>query len=504
MSIAFLTMEKISKTYGGIDALVDMNLQIDQGEVLGLIGENGAGKSTLMKILCGIENADAGKILLDGQEKFFENPHDAQRNGVAMIPQELLLVQELTVVQNLFLGREIKKTKFVLDKTRMKNETEKILQRLHSSHISADAIVGTLPKSDQQILAIARRMLQGGRIFIMDEPTTALTENEVQILFSIIQELKANGCPIIYISHRFEECLEICDRFTILRDGKLVTDISNSPDVTKQTLIQHMVGSEIPDEYPHTPTTRGSEVLRVENLSYTTFQGEIIKDINFSLHESEIVGITGLAGVGKTELGQTLMGLRKISDGMFFIKDKPVIIKSPVEAALNNIGYVSEDRRDEGLVLGMSSQHNMTLSCLNAVSRANVISFKKEHDLVSQYLSKLSMKEEYRNMDADNLSGGNQQKIVILRQILSDAEIIIFDEPTKGIDIKAKAEVAQVMGQLSAQKKSVLLLSSEPREVLGISDVIYVLTRKGMKGPFKRGGIDYGQLMNIEFEGSAL
>ncbi len=491
-------MEKISKSFGGIQALLNVDLCLHSGEVLGLVGENGAGKSTLMKILSGIVQADRGKIFLDGGETAIASPSDAQKMGIAMIPQELLLVPELSVAQNLFLGHELCNNGGLLNKKRMREKTEEILSSLDSAYIRADALVGELPKADQQIVAIARRLLQKGRIFIMDEPTAALTGKETETLFGIIRRISASGCSTIYISHRLEEDLEICDRFTVLRDGEVAQDFPNAPEVDTQTLVYHMVGSRIGDEFPHTAARRGNEVLRVNRLAFRTYQGALVKDVDFSLHKGEVVSITGLVGVGKTELGQTLMGLRKRIGGSLSLDGAQTVIQSPMDAVRHGIGYVSEDRRDEGLVLALESKYNMTLSCLRKISTASVLSSSREKRLVSKFMDRLSMKAQYLEMEAQQLSGGNQQKIVILRQIISDARIILLDEPTKGIDVGAKSEVSRIIGELSQEGKAILILSSEPREVLGISDVIYVLTTRGMQGPFMRGNLTYSQLMAIE------
>ena len=502
MENILLEMTGISKTFGSIKALESVDLNLKGGEVLGLIGENGAGKSTLMRILSGIENPDRGKIFIDGQEKRILKPGDAYMQGIGMIPQELILVPDMTVVENIFLGREIINRFGALSINDMALKAEALLTNLGSRHIHLDAKVGRLPKADQQLIAIARRILQGGKIFIMDEPTSALTEKETAALFEVIRKMCNSGASVIFISHRLEEVLEICDRIMILRDGRLVKTTETGDAVYKRQLIYYMVGSELKDEFPHFAVASGKEVLRVEDLAFTTNQGNIVKNINFSLHEGEVLGITGLVGAGKTELGQTLIGLKKANHGKVFVDNKETIIQSPVKAFEKGFGYVSEDRRGEGLVLGMESLFNMTLSSMDKVSKGLLISSRKEKQFGRKYIKKLSMKEENLMMEAQQLSGGNQQKVVIIRQMLNDARIVIFDEPTKGIDVIAKSEISKLISELSREKKAICLLSSEPREVLGISDRILVLTGHGMQGPFARGAIDYSQLMAIELEES--
>jgi ribose transport system ATP-binding protein len=497
-----LEMTGISKTFGGIKALESVDLYLKSGEVLGLIGENGAGKSTLMRILSGMENPDRGKTFIDGQEEQIPDPSHAYMLGIGMIPQDLILVPDMTVIENIFLGREIINRFGALNVNDMAVKCEALLANLGCRHIYLDAKVGRLPKPDQQVIAVARRILQGGKIFIMDEPTSALSEKETAALFELIRKMCNSGASVIFISHRLEEVLEICNRIMVLRNGHLVKITETGEAVDKRRLIYYMVGSKLKDEFPHFAVASGKEVLRVENLAFTTNQGNIVKNINFSVHEGEVLGITGLVGVGKTELGQTLIGLKKSNYGKIFIDKQETIIQSPVKAFEKGFGYVSEDRREEGLVLGLQCLFNMTLSSMDKVSKAFLISSQKEKQFGRKYIERLSMKEEFLMMEAQQLSGGNQQKVVIIRQILNDARIIIFDEPTKGIDVAAKSEISKLISELSREKKAICLLSSEPREVLGISDRILVLTAHGLQGPFARGTLDYSQLMAIELEES--
>lgn len=496
-----LKMEDIYKTFGGIEALRGVSIDLKSGETLGLVGENGAGKSTLMKILSGIEKPDSGsgKIIFENKEVKLVNPHYAQELGIAMIPQELLLVPQMTVVENIFLGREkISKLNF-LNKSKMIRKTIEIMKDLNCSHIQPEITVELLPKADQQMVAIARRMIQGGKIFIMDEPTAALTEKETGNLFKVIKKLCQTGLSVIFISHRLEEITEICDRISVMRDGRMITTLTKSDKMDKNTIVYHMIGGEIQDEFPKITVERGKEVFRADNISFRTNQGNLVESVSFAVHEGEIVGVTGLVGVGKTELGQAIMGLRKIILGNLLINDRNIKIQSPVDATKAGFGYVSEDRKAEGLVPAMESLYNMTISSLAKIAKNIVILPKKERALGGGVAKRLAMKDEYLDLESQQLSGGNQQKVVIIRQIIRDAKFIIFDEPTKGIDVAAKSEVSRLIGELSKERKAILLISSEPREVLGVSDIIYVLTRNGLEGPFPLGTLDYERLMAIEF-----
>jgi ribose transport system ATP-binding protein len=497
----FLVMKNISKTYGGIKALQKVELDLKSGEVLGLVGENGAGKSTLMKILCGIEapDPDGGEILLSGKEEKLASPHQAQRLGIAMIPQELMLVPNMSVTENIFLGREKTTRGRFLKKQEMAENTKVLLQRLRCDHIDPESTVSRLSKAEQQLVAIARRLLQGGKIFIMDEPTAALTEHETKNLFSIIKDLCESGHSVIFISHRLEEVLTISDRITVLKDGELVTTIMDVPNTKKEALILHMIGVEVKDEFPKLEVETGKEVLRVEQIAFATNQGIPVRDISFTVHEGEVVGITGLIGVGKTELGQTLIGTRNLLAGGIFLDNERIRVDSPIEAVRLGFGYVSEDRRGEGVVLQMPGLYNMTFSNIGKVSAGGFLLNKmKEIELGLGIAGRLGMRNEFLFMDAWQLSGGNQQKLVVIRQIFSESRLVIFDEPTKGIDVAAKSEIARIISELSKDRKAIVILSSEPHEVLGISDTIFILTRKGMQGPFARGTLDYEKLMSVE------
>ncbi len=494
----FVSVKNISKNYAGTQALKSVDFAIGTGEILGLIGENGAGKSTLMKLICGIETPSSGDISVQGMPVELATPQAAQAQGIAMIPQEVLLVDDLTVTENIFLGHEEVGRFGRLDKRAMRARTQEILHALNSDTIDPDQTTGHLPKGAQQMVAIARRAMQGGEVFVMDEPTASFTTSETQSLFGLMKRLKADGKSTVFISHRLEEMLEICDRIVVLRDGENAGDFICDASLTKDKLVSAMVGSAVVDEFARKSSPRGEVMLETRDLVVTTFQGRPTHPISFAAHKGEVVGITGLAGVGKTELAHGLCGLRATS-GDIRVKDRTVVLKSPVDALKHHIGLVSEDRRAEGLVLQLPALANMTLTSLSKLSRLLRINKSAERNLGLSMQERLNMKPEYLPREANYLSGGNQQKVVIIRQICGAAEVLLLDEPTKGIDIGAKAEVYRLIGDLVAEGKSAVLFSSEPAEILGVCDTIYVLADHGFLGPFAKGELDYAALMALQF-----
>ena len=499
MTNSILKATGISKSYAGTQALLGVDFHIEAGEVVGLIGENGAGKSTLMKILCGLESFDEGRVELHGDAVRFESPQEAQAAGVAMIPQEVLLVDALTVTENMFLGHELKSAWGGLQKQAMKDRTRAVLAQLGCAHVDPDQHTGFLPKGSQQLVAIARRLIQGGEVFVLDEPTASLTTSEVERFFEVVKRLKENGKPSVFISHRLEEMLEICDRIVVLRDGKLVGNFPNDGTLDKERLVQAMVGTNVVDEFSRDVSGKGHVLIETEGISVMTFQGRRTPPISLKAHSGQVIGITGLAGVGKTELAQALAGLRSVQSGQLKLRGQPVILNSPVDARRHKIGMVSEDRRNEGLVLQMAALSNMTFTCLSALSRFLRIDRLAESQLGHSMLDRLLMKPEFLGREANLLSGGNQQKVVIIRQICGEAELLLLDEPTKGIDIGAKAEVSRLIGQLVKEGKSAILFSSEPREILGLCDEIHILTADAHLGPFPRDKLDYASLMALQF-----
>jgi len=471
-----LKMDKISKRFPGVQALDDVDFYLKQGEVHALLGENGAGKSTLMNVLNGIHKRDTGTIKFQDQEVVFNNPSEAQKAGLAIIHQELELIPYLTVAENIFLGREPKKGVFVDYKT-LNQMAVDILDKL-GVKINPKATLNTLNIGSQQMVEIAKAVSQNAEILVMDEPTSSLTQQEIDILFNLINRLKKQGISIIYISHRLEEVFEICDRVTVLRDGK-----NAGQSVVSQTkrseLIKMMVGREIGERFPTLDKNIGEELLKVENLKVP---GKIEK-VNFTLHRGEVIGIAGLMGAGRTELAKSLFGVFKPTEGQITYKGEKLELTSPKEAIQKGIYYLSEDRKGEGLVTILSVQDNITLSILREILNLKIfINSQTEKETALKYIKDLNIKTPSEKQLVKNLSGGNQQKVVVSKVLSTNPEIIIMDDPTRGIDVGAKQEIYEIIKDLTKEKVGIILISSELPEVINMSHQIIVLHEKTMKG----------------------
>lgn len=466
-----LKISNISKKFGNAVVLDNVSLELHKGHVLALVGENGAGKSTLMKILCGIYKRDSGKIYLNGNEIEIENIKDAEKYGISMIHQELNLIPSLSVYENMFLGREYTRKFRKIDWQRIKLESKNKLDEL-GMNINVNKVVRELSIGEQQMVEIARCLLMDSNILIMDEPTAALTEVESKKLFEVINMLKEKGKSIIYISHRMDEIFETCDDYTVLRDGKLISN-GKIKDVTKDRLISMMVGRDIKDQFPREVINIEDEVLlKVQNL---TLKGKF-ENINFEVRKGEVVGFSGLIGSGRTEVAKSIFGFYKKDDGKVFVDNKEISVNCPEDAIKNGIIYLSEDRKNEGLVLKLNVKENMTISSLNYVSNhIGSIRKKDENLLVKQMAEKLNIKFQSINQNISDLSGGNQQKIAIAKCLLTKPKLIILDEPTRGIDVGAKNEVYKLINDLKKQGIGVILISSDLPEVLNISDRIIVM-----------------------------
>ncbi len=470
MKQPIVEMINISKSFPGVKAVDNVSLKIYGGEVLGLLGENGAGKSTLMKILFGAHQKDEGKILVNAKEVEIKNVKDSQRLGISGIYQELSVLPNLKVYENIFLGMELKKG-IHLDKKSMIDQSRKVLKSL-GVKIDPVSYLNQLSVGERQIVEIGKALLRNSKVLIMDEPTTALTPDEVEHLFKIVEHLKSNGIAIVYISHKMDEIFRICDRVMVLRDGKFVGE-KKINETTKDEIVSMMVGREISDYFPY-EKAKGSDVaLKVENLSC---KGKF-QDVSFELKKNEILGFFGLLGAGRTELAKGIFGAYGNTEGNLYIEGRKVEIRSPKDAIKNGIVYLSEDRKSEGLITKLSVIFNLSLSTLQNYEKpiTRRLDRKKELKDFQKMVEKLSIKVSSPEEPIKNLSGGNQQKILIAKWLLSNPKIMIIDEPTRGIDVGAKREIYSLLNNLKNSGKAIMLISSEMEELLGISDRIAVV-----------------------------
>lgn len=473
-----LEMEGITKSFPGVKALDGVNIKAYSGEVLALLGENGAGKSTLMKILSGVYKKDSGKILIEGEEVEPNNIKEAEKLGVSIIHQELSVLPNLSVGENIFLGNE-KFNKFSrrINKSILRERSKAFLEQI-GSKVDPDTLVRDVSVGEMQMIEIAKALTKNSKIIIMDEPTTALTEVETKKLFEVIGKLKKKGIAIIYISHRMEEIFTICDRVTVLRDGQYVGDAKTS-EVTNDDLIAMMVGRKLEEQFPYRKAKIGDIILRTENLQYKNK----VNSVSFEVKAGEILGVAGLMGSGRTELAKIIFGEYRKEAGEIYINGEKVKISSPQDGIKNGICYLSEDRKKEGLVLGMSVGENMTLS--NLVSYENSlkkIDKRKEREDIEEYIKKLSVKTPYPEQLMKNLSGGNQQKAILAKWIMLSPKVLIIDEPTKGIDVGAKKEIYEVLNELKASGKAIIMISSDLPEVMGVSDRIMIMHEGKVSG----------------------
>ena len=469
MNEVIVSMENICKTFPGVKALDHVNFELRSGEVMALLGENGAGKSTLMKVLSGVYTRDDGSLKIFGKEYGDLTPKQAQEVGVAIIHQELNMCRHLSVAENMFLGREIS-GRFALNNTKMEQEAKRILDDLKID-IDPKETVGELPVSKQQMVEIAKALSINAKILIMDEPTSSLTAREIEDLFRIIRKLKSEGKGIVYISHRLEELQHIVDRVTIMRDGQYITSM-NFGDVSMEQIISYMVGREIKEKFPRVECRKGKKVFEVKHLN----AGRMVRDINFTVYEGEIVGFAGLMGAGRTETTRAIFGVDPKESGEIYVDDKKVEIKCPMDAIRNGVVLAPEDRKKDGLCTKLSIRHNLTLPNLDIVcNKLGVENGRKEDALCEKAVADLKIKTPDVEVDSGNLSGGNQQKVVVGKWLARDSRVVIFDEPTRGIDVGAKVEIYNLMNELKKQGIAVMFVSSEMPEVMGIADRIIVM-----------------------------
>lgn len=467
----FIEMTNIDKSFSGNQVLKQVHFAVEHGEIHALMGENGAGKSTLVKVLTGIHQKDAGVVKVNGKETTFTNPKEAEEKGIIVIHQELNIIPHLTVSQNMFLGKELTYGKTgIMNMVAMKKQTIESLKRLGVTNIHPDETAGNLSVGKQQMIEIARALATNAELIVMDEPTAALTDREIESLFKVVDSLKKQGVSIIYISHRMEEIFKICDRITILRDGQYI-GTENIADTSFEAIVKMMVGRELGQRFPERQHQIGEVIFEVENLE----RKGLFKNISFDVKEGEVLGVAGLMGAGRSEVMEVIFGFHRKDSGTIKLNGENVSIKHPRDAVKMGIGFITEDRKAKGLVLEASIRENIALTNLKTVSNNGVISNSKENKMVMDLIERLQVRATGGEQDVKSLSGGNQQKVVIAKWLGIEPKVLILDEPTRGVDIGAKKEIYTIMNELTKNGVGIIMVSSELPEVLGVSDRIMVM-----------------------------
>ncbi len=473
-TINFVEMRDICKHFGGVQALNKVSFSAGKGEVHALMGENGAGKSTLMKILSGAHLKNSGEIKLDNEVVDINSPRCSHENGISIIYQEFTLARDLTVAENIFIDN-LGKGRSIIDWKTLNAEAAKLLNKLGFNDINVSRPVSELSVGYQQVVEICKALSRDSKVIIFDEPTAVLTVNEVTKLFEIINTLKKHGVCIIYISHRLEEIFEICDRITVLKDGGYVDTVSVK-DTTNNALVRMMIGRDLKEFFPPRNVKIGETVLSVNNLS----AGKAVRDVSFELRKGEVLGFNGLVGAGRTETMRAIFGADRIDCGEIYLRNKLVKIKSPKEAVKMGLGMLPEDRKNQGVLLEQSVRVNASLSFLNRISNSfGFIDGKKEKEIVNDLMKKLSVKAESIDIETSSLSGGNQQKVSLMKWLGSGCDILILDEPTRGVDVGAKIEIYKVINKLAEEGVAIIMISSELPEVIGMSDRAIIM-RQGV------------------------
>ena len=491
-----IEMKGIDKSFGTNQVLKDAGFYLKDGEVHALMGENGAGKSTLMKILTGVYTRDAGTVYVDGKEVLYKNPQEAEKAGIVFIYQELNVLFDLTVEENLFMGKEITKRFGICDKKAMREKAQEVMDRM-GVNIPVTALMSDLSVGQQQMVEICKALMVDAKVLIMDEPTAALTQSETKVLFEVIKSLREKGVSIVYISHRMEEIFELCDRITVLRDGTYV-DTRYIKDINMDDIVQMMIGRTIGERFPSRDVKIGDEVLRVEGLTHE----KLFRDINFSVRAGEVLGFSGLMGAGRTEIMQAIFGNIPVKEGKIFIEGNEVVIKNPRQAIKAGIGFITEDRKTEGLLLEKSIAENIEIANLNKISKNSVLQKNKQKEIVKKGIEEFRIRCFGPDHECHNLSGGNQQKVVLAKWIYTDPKILILDEPTRGVDIGAKKEIYSVINDLAAKGVAVILVSSELPEVLGMSDRIAVVHEGRITGTLSAEEADQAKVMTLATGGN--
>ena len=495
MSDYILELKGITKIFPGVKALDNVQFQLKPGEVHALMGENGAGKSTFIKVITGVHKAEEGEMFLEGKKVSFKGPRDAQAAGIAAVYQHPTSYPDLTVAENIFMGHEIIKSGMIQWREMNKKAAE-LLEQL-DAEFKPTAEMGALSVAHQQIVEIAKDISMNAKIIILDEPTAALTKNESEKLYKIVDKLKEEGVSIIFISHRFEDMYRLADRVTVFRDSQYIGTY-DVDGITNADLIKAMVGREISDLFPKPEVELGAEVLRVENMSRTGFY----KDISFSVRAGEIIGLTGLVGAGRTEVVESICGITKADSGKVFLEGKQVHIKKPSDAMKQGIVLLPENRQKEGLILSWGLGDNVMLPTMKKYAKAGFNDNKKERELAKQLLEEVDTKAVTIFDPASSLSGGNQQKVVVAKALGQEMKVVIMDEPTKGVDVGAKAEIYQIMGDLAKRGYGIVLISSEMPEILGMSDRIIVMCNGRVTGELSRNEATQEGILELAMEKS--
>ncbi|WP_147803704.1 sugar ABC transporter ATP-binding protein [Alkalicoccus halolimnae] len=487
-----INMKGIDKAFSGNQVLKGVDFSLEKGEIHALMGENGAGKSTLMKILTGIYERDAGEVHVNGEPVHYKHPREAEKDGIAVIHQELNILPELTAAENLFLGKEITAGKFGWMKTKQMNEEAEVALENLGLKVPVTRRAGTLSVGQQQLIEIAKALETNAKIIIMDEPTAALTDREIDTLFQTIRELQKEGVSFIYISHRMEEIFDLCQRVTVLRDGTYV-GTKEIAALTFDEVVNMMVGREIGERFPENDATPGEVKLEIKNFS----KAGLFKDVSLYVREGEILGISGLMGSGRSEIVETVFGYRKEDSGEVFIDGRKVKINSPKDAIDHGIGFISEDRKSKGLVVDFSIRENLEMTNLEKISDYGWISSKKQRALYEELINKLSVRTSGPNQAAKSLSGGNQQKVVIAKWLYMKPRVLILDEPTRGVDIGAKKEIYNIMVDLAKTGVAIIMISSELPEVIGMSTRVGVMSEGKLMTVLEREELSEQRIMHF-------
>ncbi|MBS3735646.1 MAG: sugar ABC transporter ATP-binding protein [Candidatus Bipolaricaulota bacterium] len=469
--------ENIAKEFSGVRVLNDINIEINRGEIFGLIGENGAGKSTLIKIINGIYQPTEGRFFFEGEEVEKMDPFRAKEIGISTIPQEFNLVDHLNVYENIFLGQEYQKNALLLDRKRMKQMTQELMEELEAD-ISPEDRIGEISVAQKQMVEIAKAIAYESKLLIMDEPTTVLTSNEIEVLFSLMRDLSDQGVTIVYISHKLREVKKICNRVMVLRDGEFIS-LQSTDEVTEHDMANMMVGRELNQMFPETTPPEEEPVLEVKGLSSRDGR---VENTSFQLKKGEILGFAGLVGAGRTELAETILGIREKKEGEILIKGEKLEVSSPRQAVDNGVAYLPEDRQSTGIIANFEVPKNITLISLQKYIRNFLISRKREKDKTQDYIDEFNIQVPSVDSKLETLSGGNQQKVSLVKSLDTEPEIFIFDEPTRGIDISAKMDIFNFINELVQSGISVIFISSELEEIIGMANRVAVMREGSISG----------------------